>query len=165
MTKEKYIRKTYKDTDIAYFAGIVDGEGSLTIGTYAKTKKGTPVWHTYLGISNTEESLIHWICERFGGAKLKYTPKQTPKNSRKEVFRWQCSGERLLHICELILPYSVCKKRQIEIMIEVRNSFKLIEYNDGNRGPSISQDVLDLRLNLMLELRNLHNRLSSIKHK
>lgn len=158
MAKEKYVRKSYKDTDLAYFAGIVDGEGCLTIGTYANTKKGTPIWNTYLQVSNTDEALIDWIVAVFGCNKVLYTPNQTPKNSRKLVYRWQCTGERLLHLCELILPYIVAKKRQVEIMIEIRKTFKLIEYNDGNRGPSISQDVIDVRYKLMHEIHSLHCR-------
>lgn len=152
-------------TEWAYFAGIIDGEGSLTIGSYAQTAKGTPTFNSALGISNTEEALIDWVVARFGGAKMTYTRSQTPKNARRTVYRWQVTGHKLLAICQAVLPYSVIKKRQLEIMIEFQKSYSLREYKKGQRGPSLPDHVLDRRFKLICELRSLHNRRGPLPHK
>lgn len=154
----KYVAKIIKPTAAAYMAGIVDGEGSLCIGTYAKTKSGKPMWAVTLGICSTDEPLIDWLVDNFGGAKLQYTSRQLAKNARKRVYRWQCTGDRLRHICELILPYSTIKRRQIEIMIEMLDTLTQKTYAMGQRGPTVSQAIIDRRFVLMDEIRAIHNR-------
>lgn len=161
--REKYIRREYPATTIAYLAGIIDGEGSITAGSYAKTKSGNPAYTTYMSVSNTEGALIDWLKDTFGGFTGCYTKNQTPTNSRKPVFLWQTSGDRLLHLCELILPYSTIKKRQIEIMIELRKTFTNRMYVRGHSGPHIVEEVTTKRMALCKELRSCHNRLSAVR--
>jgi hypothetical protein len=155
---DKYIRKIYPETICAYMAGIVDGEGALTSGTYAKAKNGNPWYTTYLIISSTDEILIDWLVDNFGSKKFKYTRKQTPINSLKTVYKWQCTGDRLLHICEIIYPYLIIKKRQAEIIMEMVRSGKQKFYCVGQSGPQVKPEIHELRAKLCLELRNLHAR-------
>jgi len=92
MVKSKPI-KEYTIAQIAYFAGIVDGEGSIYIGNFSSNKKtGTPYYQTNMEVTNTDENLIIWLMENIGGGKTVYTHAQTPKNSRRTVYRWMVSG-------------------------------------------------------------------------
>lgn len=163
MTRDTYIRKTYKPTEIAYLAGIVDGEGSLVIGNYSSNKKtGAVHYHTSLEINNSAKGLIDWLFTTFGGAVLKYTPKQHAKNCRLQIFRWIANGDRLTHICELIYPFSTIKQRQIEIMLQMRETYKPT-HKAGQQGfRGLNDDVLSLRQSLLLELRSLHCRKGSL---
>ncbi|MDC7243643.1 MAG: hypothetical protein PQJ44_06880 [Sphaerochaetaceae bacterium] len=154
----KYIKQEFSDIEIGYLTGIVDGEGSLTISQCGFTKNNFPQWQVIFGVTNTEPDLIDWFVKKFGSKRLTYTRKQTPNNSRKTIYRWQCTGERLRHLCQLILPHTVIKKRQVEIMIEMLDSFKKRYYVKGNRGPQIDQETIDLRYRLKAELHSLHNR-------
>ncbi len=162
--REKYIRQTYKATDLAYLAGIVDGEGSISIGNYAVTSIGTPQFTTYLSVTNTNKAMIDWLVEKFGTKSYARTPRQLSKNSRKPVWLWQITGDRLLHICEKIIPYIVAKRKQVEIMIQMRKTFIGRHYKIGQRGPKISEELLEYRKGLARELRSLHIRTASIKH-
>ncbi len=48
----------WKKTDLAYAAGIIDGEGN--IGIYANTSRnGYPVYRMRVRVTNTDEGLIH----------------------------------------------------------------------------------------------------------
>lgn len=161
--REKYIRKSYKPTVLAYLAGIVDGEGSLSIGSYSKSSIGTDQFTTYLCICNTNKDMIDWLVDNFGTKCIPYTSKQLSKNSRLPVWRWQITGDKLLHICELILPFIVAKRRQVEIMIEMRKTFKERTYKKGQRGPKISDELIIRRHSLIKEIRSLHIRTSSLK--
>lgn len=164
--RSKYIRKEYPETTAAYMAGILDGEGSLSIGNYSGNRKnGDKHFQVNIAICSTDEVLITWLVETFGGYKGQYTPKQMSKNGRKQVFRWQCSSDRLTHICEICLPYLVIKKRQAEILLEMRKT-----YHDAHNVKGIFQvqrlpkEILDLRQSLFLELRALHSRTYSYKN-
>ena len=74
--------KEYTIVQIAYLAGIVDGEGSIYIGNFScNPKTGTKNYQTNMEVTNTDENLINWLMENIGGRKNTYTPAQTPKNS------------------------------------------------------------------------------------
>lgn len=163
MTRDTYIRKNYEIFEIAYLAGIVDGEGSLVIGNYSSNKKtGAIHYHTTLEINNSGKELIDWLHKTFGGNVLKYTPKQHAKNCRLQVYRYIANGDRLTHLCELIYPYVTIKKRQVEIMLQMRETYK-IRYKEGQQGfRGLNDDVLNLRQSLLLELRSLHCRKGSL---
>ena len=112
-----------------------------------------------LEISNTEPVLLEWIHENFGGRVSSYTPKQTPKNSRKPVYKWTCEGERLTHICELIYPFSVIKKGEIEIVLKMRFTLQKPTSRKGKQGVQpLAQEELDYRHTLYLGLKKLHCR-------
>lgn len=165
-TRSNYVRKEYSVATAAYMAGILDGEGSLSIGNYSGNRKnGDKHFQVNIAICSTDEILINWIVDTFGGYKGKYTPKQMSRNGRKQVFRWQCSSDRLEHICEITLPYLIIKKRQAEILIQMRKT-----YHDAHNVKGIWQvqrlpkEILDLRQSLFEELRTLHNRTYSYKN-
>lgn len=160
MNRYPYTRKEYSVAQCAYLAGIVDGEGSIYIGAFSTNPKtGTPHYQTNIEVNNTDVGLINWLVDVFGGKTLSYTPNQTPKNSRRPVYRWIASGNRVTHLCEIMLPYLVIKKRQAEIMLKMRETFKRTGAYTGYQGtPTVSKDILEIRKNLEAEMRSLHCR-------
>ncbi len=164
--RSNYIRKKYSETTAAYMAGILDGEGCLSIGNFSGNRKnGDRHFQTNISISSTDKCLIDWLYDTFGGYRGEYTPKQMSRNGRKQVYRWQCSSDRLLHICEITLPYLIIKKRQAEILIEMRKTFCNSQNQKGKfHAQRIPKEILNLRQKLFLELRELHNRTFSYKN-
>lgn len=164
--RSKYIRKEYPETTAAYMAGILDGEGCLSIGNHSGNRKnGDKHFQVNIAISSTDEVLITWIVETFGGYKGIYTPKQMSRNGRKQVYRWQCSGDRLTQICEITLPYLIIKKRQAEILIEMRSTFRDAHNQKGKwQVQRVPEEILIRRKELFDEIRTLHNRNYSYKN-
>lgn len=160
MKNNFYIYKEYSIAQLAYLAGIIDGEGSIYIGNFSSNiKTGTPHYQTNFEVSNTDKGLIDWLINNFGGRRYEYTPAQTPKNSRKKVYRWMCSGEMITHIGPLLLPYLVIKKRQCEIMIEMRKTYKGTGAVKGKSGcQPVTEEILKIRKSLFDEIRSLHCR-------
>ena len=145
---------------LAYLAGIIDGEGSIYIGNFScNPKNKVPYYQTNMEVSNTDGRLIEWLINNVGGRSWKYTPNQTPKNSRKQVFRWIISGNLLTHICKLILPYVIIKKEQCEIMIKMRETYERTGMQKGKAGTQpLPDDILAIRKQYFLEMRSLHCR-------
>lgn len=156
----KYIRKEYQSIHLAYLAGIVDGEGCIHIGYYFNKTQNRYVYHSLLQITSTDKCLIDWLINMFGGNSSVYTEAQTPKNSTLKPYVWKVSGERLTHLCELILPYAIIKKEQLQVMLEFRSTFQdQHEPKKGQQGiQAMSQELIDYRHTLLLKLRNLHSR-------
>lgn len=68
------------ECEAAYFAGIVDGEGSLSISISRRNEK-RPVIAVSLTISNTNSELIDWIQMKLN-LRRKYTEKPSKPNSK-----------------------------------------------------------------------------------
>jgi hypothetical protein len=164
MNNNAHILREYTPTQCAYLAGIIDGEGSIYIGNFSKSKStGTPYYQTNIEVTNTDEKLIDWLMTNIGGRKNIYTAKQTPKNSRRTVYRWIATGELVSHMCPRILPYLIIKVRQCEIMIEMRKTYDETgsRFVKGQRTfgtPSVPDHILSKRLELFNEIRSLHCR-------
>ena len=95
----------------AYFAGLVDGEGSLFVQQRPYSFKSE------LEITNTHKPTLEWIQARFGGS-LK--PRAQRNNHWKPYYRWRVvSNPMLAPLLRNVLPFLVTKRRQAEIMLEL----------------------------------------------
>lgn len=123
---EEYVPTIYKPTDLAYMAGIVDGEGCFYIGLIPK-KSGdgyaTAHYRGLLKIDNTDHVLIDWLNQAFSGSNSAATRFTSSRKFEREVFSWIATGDRLLDLCEQILPYLTIKRKQCEIMIQFRKTY------------------------------------------
>lgn len=155
-----YIKKDYTIAQLAYLAGILDGEGCFIIGCYAFSKKtGVPHFHTTIQVTSTDKVLIEWLVDNFGGKLSTYTAKQMANNCKRIPFRWTIYSDRVKHLCECTLPYLVIKKDQAQIMIDMRNTFERTRMRKGDQGTQpLEKEVLDLRYELFNKLKSLHIR-------
>lgn len=137
------------ETKIAYFAGIMDGEGTFYIGNYSKYPKS---FNSRILVVNTDYSLINWLKTNFGG--LIYSRKSKKNPHWKEKFEWIVNKAKIQSFCEMLLPYLVIKKEHAKIMIEFRKTF------DKKRGRSngVPLKVHNKRLQLMNDLHKLNQK-------
>lgn len=153
---EDYIPTIYNPTDLAYMAGIVDGEGCFYIGLIPK-KSGdgyaTEHYRGLLKIDNTEHILIDWLNKIFSGTNSAATRFTSTQKFTREVFSWIATGDRLLDLCEQILPYLTIKKKQCEIMIKFRKTY--VQKLGCNK---LSKESLDSRQLCFEEIRKLNSR-------
>lgn len=158
--RSQYIKKEFTETQAAYMAGLMDGEGTFFIGNHSGNRKnGDKHFQTVIKIASTDKPLTDWLMETFGGTLNFRTAEKNCKNSRRDVWTWQATSNRLLHICQIILPYLIIKKRQSEIMIEIRNTFSDQHNIKGRQHvQNLPKGVLEHRQQLMDELRSLHIR-------
>lgn len=86
-------------TEAAYLAGIIDGEGSISMDFRRNTYR--------LSIGNTDKALLNWIYDRLGGAiRLK-----EKKEGRKPMYYWVCNQMYIVFsILSAVEPYLIVKK-------------------------------------------------------
>jgi hypothetical protein len=154
--QEQYVPKKHNPLDLAYMAGIIDGEGCFHIGQATTAYNGNIVRHhrCCLKIDNTEGQLIDWLIETFEGlnsARNRWTSK---KKYERTIHTWVATGDRLLDLCEQILPYLIIKKRHCENIIKFRKTFS--GKIGCNKKPS--QESLEIRESCMKESRKLNSR-------
>jgi hypothetical protein len=151
-----YVPKIYKQTDLAYMAGIVDGEGCFYIGLIPKKTGDGYINEHYRGlmkIDNTCFDLIEWLDNIFSGTASAVTRTTSSRKFEREVFSWIATGDRLLDVCEQILPYLVIKKRQCEIMINFRKT-----YTEQIGSHKVSVENLETRKTCLEDIRKLNSR-------
>lgn len=106
--------------DLAYFAGIVDGEGSLSIvkSTLHQSGRITSYYVTRMSVSNTNMALIKWITKRFGGHGATQYKEGTRNPKWKAAYYVGFSAGRLKTLLPTLLPYLVIKQKQANLLIE-----------------------------------------------
>ena len=127
-------------TDIAYIAGLFDGEGSIHFKRGPeKKKKHNGTGHRIsnsmrisMEITMTDHSVLIWVHEVLGVGTL--TPKKV-KGKRKDgtkylnQYRWRCTFRDAYQVCLLIWPFAHVKLPKIQQIIEHYTSEKIMEGN------------------------------------
>ena len=121
--------KMITNEDIAYIAGLFDGEGSIY---YAKRKekkkkhKGKGYRYSMsqrisMEITMTDEYVIRWVHEVLGVGTVNKKPR---KGYRKDgtkylmQYKWRCTFRDAYKVCRLIWPWSKTKLQKVETIID-----------------------------------------------
>lgn len=98
----------------SYLAGIIDGEGCLTIG--AGNKGNVINYNSVVMVTSTSEKLVKWLQHNFGG---NYYQSGRDVPNCKPAFIWRflrkADIEKLLLA---ILPYLIIKREQAILLLE-----------------------------------------------
>jgi len=108
------------DTDIAYIAGIVDGEGYIGIKKTAKLRNGrvNPCYQEKIQIRMVDEPAIKFLADTLGG---NYYAEGHPVPNRRRLFCYQATDRVAVQIIETIFPYLRVKKSVAEIVLKLRD--------------------------------------------
>ena len=103
--------------ELAYMAGIIDGEGSISI---CKPNRSQPTnFALSMAVCSIDEILIRWIHRRFGG----YTCSEGRTPSRKKVYyRWAASGPQAALILEATRDWLTIKQSKADWAIAFQSS-------------------------------------------
>ena len=105
-------------TDAAYMAGLVDGEGSLSIRTRTV---GSLVLQ--LSITNTCREVLEWCRDVTGiGAVVKSSPDAT---RRRQCWYWSTPCGSAATVLRQIRPYMKIKVEQADIAIELQERLRV----------------------------------------
>ncbi len=101
--------------DIAYFAGVFDGEGCIIIHkSKSKAKSPNYSYVAEVNLANTNEWIVRQFHFSFGGGC--YLRKKQGEHTR-QIWAWQIGANKAADFLEIILPYLRIKKAQAEIAL------------------------------------------------
>ena len=116
--------------NIAYIAGLFDGEGSVQYKQYMRKRKHNikayPTWSIRMEIAMTDRSILMWLCEVLGTGTV-HSRKVRP--GRKKQWRWRCSHRQAYYVARLIWPYVHVKLDGVQKIIEHYAKQKLMNGN------------------------------------
>lgn len=157
--------KKWEATDLAYLAGLIDGEGCFSIYRTARGKsvavnpaaKGY-YWKIVLRITNTEKTLMDWLVVHFGGSIGTHF---NPSQRIRPLHQWKALSNLLRDLLPQALPFLVIKKRHAEITIE---SLRLLKLRTGGCYSHIGSPSRPFEQELV-SLRNELVSINSFRHK
>ena len=104
------------DNELAYTAGIVDGEGC--IGIYETKRSGRVAGlYSVVTVTNTNLILLDWLVSRFGGTYNIHNRVEGQKTS----FVWRLYSRQAANFIEQILPHLRLKWEQAEIVLKLES--------------------------------------------
>jgi hypothetical protein len=146
------VNTQWTEAELAYFAGILDGEGCLSMS--APTRR-TGQYATQIFVGNTDARLIHWIHARFGGTVALRPRQASAKPTHKQLWRWLLSGSDIVPVLSAVSPYLVIKREQAQLILEMRQTMKPV---GSNQTQPLSNAVLTRREELKARLAVLNRR-------
>jgi len=115
-----------KKTELAYVAGIIDGEGCIGIQTFkTRGRRGGVRYGMYVTVANTNEWLIQWFKFNFGGCVCRT---DNSGSNNKDCWSWRIQTRQAADFLRLVLPYLQIKRFRAEVALQ---------FQDGKR-PSYS---------------------------
>jgi len=153
--------------DKAYFAGLFDGEGCITIKRTAP--RGRQRTHTYifsLSIEMADPRPIKAVCQAFN-LNLTYNTSRHLKNPSKHRYMYvaQIGRQAGIKILKTLLPYLIAKREEAELAIEFyERCFPPHLINGRNRRP-VPKKLLVLRHRYYAHLRQLKRRNFAVHRK
>ena len=124
-----------KDTNVAYIAGLFDGEGCVSYKQYMRkrshNKKAYPTWQIRLEMAMTDKSILVWVCEVLGvGTVTEKKYKTAYTVGWKKQWRWRCSHRDAYYVSCLLFPYAHVKLAGIQKIISHYAKRRLKVLND-----------------------------------
>ena len=116
-------------SDIAYIAGLFDGEGSIYFARRIEKKKKhkgkgyrtSMSQRISMEITMTDESVVRWVHEVLKvGTVVKKPRKGLRKDGTKYLmqYKWRCTFRDAYYVCVLLFPYAHTKLEKIQKIIE-----------------------------------------------
>lgn len=105
--------------DNAYMAGILDGEGSISMTRVTGKRNGRPApwWRVTVSVSSCDRVLIEWIQARWKGVTM-WDMDRGP--TRRLQHRWVATAGDAGAVLRDCLPYFVIKGERATKALEVR---------------------------------------------
>jgi hypothetical protein len=92
------------DTEAAYAAGILDGEGSVYLSRNRRSRWPSPM----VSVASTDHELLEWLRSRAGGSIVQ---KKTYQPQHARSYDWKLTDRRALMFLEIVRPFLVIKRK------------------------------------------------------
>lgn len=133
-----------EELEKAYLAGIVDGEGTVTLTKHHKHETPTP----NVIVANNDLKLLKWIKLKVGGiivTKKIYMP------HHQKSYAWSIRQDRAIRFLNEIKRYLIVKKPQADL---ITTCYKAVTHRAGKYTPQ----MLNKKNKLVTKIRKLNRR-------
>lgn len=137
--------------DIAYAAGIFDGEGNVTISVNKGVKEARgPIFNMRVGVSQNDIRPLLWLRDRWGGSVVAVKRKTT---NHRTTHIWTCFARKAARFLNEVRPHLKVKSERADIALEFQSRI----FNPGIGGHTDAHRAGLMELKLSLARLNGHN--------
>jgi hypothetical protein len=119
------------DMDLAYVAGLFDGEGCVSIRRYFKSnnksRKPCEMYTLWVQVTNADPRLVYPLKDQFNGS-VHVTKHKSP--NQRDTHVWICTSRNALEFLKAIRPWLIAKADQADIAI----AFQEAKFRHGGSG-------------------------------
>ena len=132
----------HKDADLAYLAGLIDGEGCIRVGKF-KNSAGALRYRASCVIAMTDGRPLKWVKNNFGGGL--YVDRKLRHRCSKVCHSWMINAQSAATILRQCLPFLKVKHRQARLLIEFAATLRT---NNERRHRRMPAKLLETRKRL-----------------
>ncbi len=133
---------------LAYFAGLIDGEGHLGIKRDPIKGRGVnPVFQERLAVGSTSKAILELLAQSFGCGQVSH---RLSKSKCQEWWVWDVTAKQAVRVIEQIYPYLRIKKCEADLVLALSAS------RQPNR-VRLSVEAVTYRESLYQRLKSLHH--------
>jgi hypothetical protein len=145
--------------DLAWVAGMFDGEGSVNVACRPNPQTRRGAWTTRVRISNTYEPAIIAIAAILGFGRIDKHARRT--STDRQVYDWSAEALQAEKFMRLVRPLLRIKHEQVDIALaamELRRTAQRAVRgpSNGKGAPTIGDDVHDQLAILAQRVRDLN---------
>jgi hypothetical protein len=104
------------DTECAYIAGIIDGEGSISLQR-STARSSAAYFYPLVRVANTDKALIEWLHGKVGKGHAGYTTRS--HLGCKDCYHWALASNEAIALLELVRPYLVVKALRADVVLAI----------------------------------------------
>ena len=149
------------ETDRAWMAGIVDGEGTIAFERHSITRYSYNHYYPTVQLVNTNVNTFPLFMEEYGGYMSMVSDKRAIATRHKQAYRWLCDMDRMEQFLTDIRPYLRLKSEQCGILLDyIANAKRLHRFNlHGSKCRTpIPDEIVNLRYETYIKLHVLNKR-------
>lgn len=118
--------------DLSYLAGVIDSDGSITIGVDRNGSRTTPRFFEIVAVRQCDTEAVHLAQELFGG---NITIGKPGSLRGRPSHDWYCYNRRAATVLRALLPYLKIKRQQAAIVLAMRDLKDRGRKANTDRGP------------------------------
>ncbi len=151
------------ETDKAWMAGFMDGEGYLAILKQVRKRRPSPTYRPYVKVSNTRREVPTLFQDEYGGAIYVHHEERKDKSGLKwsDAYNWYCPISSTKRLLLDTLNYFKLKRGQAELILQFldkRRTFARRERYGRFGSAGFSEDEIKFREGLRMQIRALNSK-------
>ena len=141
-----------KKTDLAYAAGLLDGEGCFTVryvpARYGKNRGNHGI---LVCVHIKQEHIVKWLKSQWGGNTYQEF-RENRQATHCNLWRWNITNRKAERFLRATIPYLKIKQRQAKILLRLQNRM----LKPTARRGGVSQKEFDFRESLKAQIHKLN---------
>ena len=123
--------KDFSDAELAYAAGIIDGEGCICLMRDTSKKNGRTKYTLSVQVVMTNKCVVEYLRHTFGGL---IREDDGSKKGYSKVYYWGVRTRQVGILLKKILPFLRGKRKQAELAIEISDRLSGFTVAVGRKG-------------------------------